>query len=35
MDTLPWIDYRELFKKIEERGRTAGKAEGIAEGKKA
>ena len=27
METLPWIDYREVFEKIEERGRAEGKAE--------
>ena len=37
LETLPWIDYREVFDRIEERGRETGiaegKAEGIAEGK--
>jgi predicted transposase/invertase (TIGR01784 family) len=31
VETLPWIDYREVFTKLEERGRTEGKAEGKAE----
>ena len=30
-ETLPWTDYRELFEKIEERGKAEGKAEGMAE----
>ena len=29
METLPWIDYREVFAKIEERGRNEGINEGI------
>ena len=33
LETLPWIDYREVFDKIEERGRETGIAEGKAEGK--
>jgi hypothetical protein len=37
LETLPWIDYREVFEKIEARskaeGIAEGKAEGIAEGK--
>ena len=33
METLPWIDYREVFTKIEERGRTEGRTEGKTEGK--
>jgi hypothetical protein len=31
IETLPWIDYGEVFRKIEERGRAAGIAEGRAE----
>jgi hypothetical protein len=33
VETLPWIDYREVFQKLEERGKSVGKAEGRAEGK--
>jgi hypothetical protein len=33
VETLPWIDYREVFQKVEERGKAEGKAEGIAVGK--
>ena len=33
VETLPWIDYREVFAKFEERGRATGRAEGKAEGK--
>ena len=32
METLPWIDYREVFTKLEERGKSEGRAEGRAEG---
>jgi len=32
METLPWIDYREVFAKIEERGRNEGIAQGRNEG---
>ena len=32
-ETLPWVDYREVFTKLEERGRAEGKAEGEAKGK--
>ena len=32
-ETLPWIDYRELFEKLEERSKAVGRAEGKAEGK--
>jgi flagellar biosynthesis/type III secretory pathway protein FliH len=32
VETLPWIDFGEVFKKLEERGRAEGRAEGIAEG---
>ena len=31
METLPWIDYSEVFEKLEERGKAEGKAEGRAE----
>jgi predicted transposase YdaD len=31
IETLPWIDYSEVFEKIEERGKAEGKAEGFAE----
>jgi hypothetical protein len=31
VETLPWIDYEEVFRKLEERGRAEGKAEGKAE----
>jgi predicted transposase YdaD len=31
VETLPWIDYREVITKLEERGRAEGKAEGKAE----
>ena len=33
LETLPWIDYREVFAKIEERGRAEGRVEGRAEGR--
>jgi predicted transposase YdaD len=33
IETLPWIDYRELFVKLEERGRAEGEARGEARGK--
>lgn len=33
VETLPWIDYRELYEKLEERGKSEGIAEGKAEGK--
>ena len=33
VETLPWVDYREVFTKLEERGKAEGKAEGMAEGK--
>jgi predicted transposase YdaD len=33
LETLPWIDYSEVFEKIEARGRTEGKTEGRTEGK--
>ena len=32
-ETLPWVDYGEIFRKLEERGIAKGKAEGIAKGK--
>jgi hypothetical protein len=32
-ETLPWVDYREVFTKLEERGRAEGEAKGRAEGK--
>jgi hypothetical protein len=32
IETLPWIDYSEVFRKLEERGKAKGIAEGIAEG---
>ena len=32
IDTLPWIDYREVFEKLEERGRAEGEAKGRTEG---
>ena len=32
-ETLPWVDYREVFTKLEERGRAEGKAEGEAKGR--
>ena len=31
-ETLPWVDYGEIFRKLEERGIAKGKAEGKAEG---
>ena len=31
-ETLPWVDYREVFIKLEERGRAEGEAKGKAEG---
>jgi predicted transposase YdaD len=33
VETLPWIDFREVFKKLEERAKTEGRLEGKAEGK--
>jgi len=33
VETLPWIDYREAFERLEERGRAEGEAKGKAEGK--
>ena len=33
VETLPWVDYREVFTKLEERGKAEGKAEGKVEGK--
>ena len=33
LETLPWINYKEVFDKIEERGRVEGRAEGRAEGR--
>jgi len=33
VETLSWIDYKELFQKIEERAKAEGKAEGEAKGK--
>jgi predicted transposase YdaD len=33
VETLPWIDYGEVFTKLEERGKTEGKIEGKIEGK--
>jgi len=35
METLPWIDYREVFAKIEERSLTQGITQGITEGRTA
>ena len=32
VETLPWIDYREVFDKLEERGRAEGEAIGRVEG---
>ena len=34
IETLPWIDYREVFAKIEERGRSEGITQGRKEGRK-
>ncbi len=33
VETLPWIDYGEVFRKLEERGKVEGRAEGKAEGR--
>ena len=33
VETLPWVDYSEVFAKLEERGRAEGRTEGLAEGK--
>jgi hypothetical protein len=34
VDTLPWVDYKEVFDKLEERGKAEGMLEGMLEGKR-